>query len=147
MLNTLPFLTDEVIPVCSARSYLSKKGKLAVKDLKTVPVVLRERGSGTLAVVKQALSQHGIKLTDLNISMRLGGTEALKNFVLADDSLGFLPMRAVAKEITSGDLVRINIDGLTITRQFFFVWRKGYEIDGLSNAFVKFAKGYYNIKL
>lgn len=140
------FLTDEVIAVCSARSYIAKKGKLAVEELKNIPVVLRERGSGTLTAVKQALGNHNIKFSDLNIAMRLGGTEALKNFVLADDSLGFLPMRATAKEIASGELVRIYIDGFTAVRQFYFVQRQG-ENDGLNNAFIKFAKSYYNIKL
>ncbi len=144
--NSQPFLTDEVIPVCSARSYISKKGKISIEEIKNIPIVLRERGSGTLAAVKQALSNHKIKLSDLKISMRLGGTEALKNFVLADESLGFLPMRAVAKEIASGDLVRIYIEGLTSVRQFYFVQRLG-ENDGLNNAFIKFAKSFYNIKL
>ncbi|MBI1767680.1 MAG: LysR family transcriptional regulator [Bacteroidetes bacterium] len=144
--HSQPFLTDEVIPVCSNRSYLAKKGKISIEEIKSIPIVLRERGSGTLSTVKQALSNHKIKLSDLKISMRLGGTEALKNFVLADESLGFLPMRAVAKEIASGDLVRVYIEGLTAVRQFYFVQRQG-ENDGLNNAFIKFAKNYYNIKL
>jgi len=145
-INSEPFLTDEVIPVCSAKSFVAKKGKLQVEDLKNVPVVLRERGSGTLAALKTALSSHNIKFSDLNITMRLGGTEALKNFVLADESLGFLPTRAVVKELAAGELVRIYVDGLTVVRQFFFVQRQG-ENDGLNNAFIKFAKSYYNIKL
>jgi len=145
-INSEPFLSDEVIPVCSSKSYLAKKGKLLVADLKNIPIVLRERGSGTLTAVKHALSNHRIKLSDLKITMRLGGTEALKNFVLADESLGFLPMRSVAKEIASGDLIRIYIDGLTMVRQFYFVQRQG-ESDGLNNTFIKFAKNYYNIKL
>lgn len=145
-INSEPFLTDEVIPVCSTKSYLAKRGKLLITDLKRVPVVLRERGSGTLAALKNTLGNHHIKLSDMNITMRLGGTEALKNFVLADESLGFLPTRAVAKELAAGELVRIFIDGLTVVRQFYFVQRQG-ENDGLNNAFIKFAKSYYNIKL
>ena len=145
-INSEPFLSDEVIPVCSSKSYLAKKGKFLIGDLKNIPVVLRERGSGTLAAMKHALGTHHIKLSDLKITMRLGGTEALKNFVLADESLGFLPMRAVAKEIASGELIRIYIEGLTVVRQFYFVQRLG-ESDGLNNAFIKFAKNYYNIKL
>ncbi|GHM99329.1 transcriptional regulator [Cytophagales bacterium WSM2-2] len=140
------FMADEVIPVCSAKSYIAKKGKLLIEELKDIPVVLRERGSGTLTAVKQALASHNIKLSDLQISMRLGGTEALKNFVLADDSLGFLPMRAVTKEIAAGELVRIYIEGFTVVRQFYFVQRQG-ENDGLNNAFIKFSKSHYNIKL
>ena len=145
-INSEPFLSDEVIPVCSSKSYLAKKGKFLIGDLKNIPVVLRERGSGTLAAMKHTLGTHHIKLSDLKITMRLGGTEALKNFVLADESLGFLPMRAVAKEIASGELIRIYIEGLTVVRQFYFVQRLG-ESDGLNNAFIKFAKNYYNIKL
>jgi DNA-binding transcriptional LysR family regulator len=142
-----PFLTDEVIPVCSVKSGLAKKGKFSIADVPSMPMALRERGSGTLAALKTALGTHGIKMSDLNISMRLGGTEALKNFVLADDSLGFLPKCTVAKELASGELVRLYIEGLTIIRQFYFVQRHGDENHGLNDAFIKFAKRYYNIKL
>lgn len=141
------FLIDEVVPVCSAKSALTKNPGLDIKDLPAVPVALRERGSGTLAALKSALAGKGIKMSSLNISMRLGGTEALKNFLLADDCLGFLPARAVAKELVSGDLVRIYIDDLVITRQFYFVQRHGDENRGLNASFIKFAKNHYNIKL
>jgi DNA-binding transcriptional LysR family regulator len=126
---------------------LAKNPKLDIENLVTVPIALRERGSGTLSAVKHALGGKGIKMTSLQISMRLGGTEALKNFLLADDSLGFLPARAVAKELVSGDLVRIFIDDLTITRQFYFVQRHGDENRGLNASFIKFSKNHYNIKL
>jgi DNA-binding transcriptional LysR family regulator len=147
VVNSQPFLTDEVIPICSAQSYLAKKGKFTIDEIKDIPIVLRERGSGTLAVVKQALGAHGINLSDLKISIRLGGTEALKNFVLADECLGFLSMRAVSKELASGDLIRLYIEGLTVVRQFYFIQRHGDENHGLNDAFIRFAKSYYNIKL
>jgi len=141
------FLTDEVVPVCAAQSPLARQRKLALADIPNIPIALRERGSGTLTVLKQALSTKGIKLADLNVSMRLGGTEALKNFLLADDCLGFLPSRAVVKELASGELVRLFIEGLTITRQFYFVQRHGDENRGLNAFFIKLAKSHYNIKL
>ena len=147
MVNSQHFLTDEVVPVCSRDSSLSKRIKLSIPELRSIPMALRERGSGTLSVVRQALSSHGIKLSELNISMRLGGTEALKNFVQADESMGFLSMRAVQKELASGDLVRLYIDRLTIIRQFYFIQRHGDENAGLNSNFIKFAKSCYNIKL
>lgn len=147
MVHTEHFLTDEVIPVCSPQSYLARKIKFTTADLTSIPIALRERGSGTLAALKNALGSHAIKLTDLKTSIRLGGTEALKNFILADNCLGFLPTRAVSKELLNGDLVRLYIDGLTITRQFYFVTRQGDKNNKLATLFVKFAKGYYNIKL
>jgi DNA-binding transcriptional LysR family regulator len=138
------FLTDEVVAVCSRRSPLTNRGKFSVQDLRNLPVAMRERGSGTLAALKYSLSQHKLKLSDLNVRVRLGGTEALKNFILADECIGFLPLRSVAKELESGALKRLHFDSLTITRQFYFIQRHGDE-DGLSNAFIKFAKSHFNI--
>jgi DNA-binding transcriptional LysR family regulator len=140
------FLTDEVVPVCSSSSPLASKPKLRLQEIAKFPVALRERGSGTLAALKYALGIHGIKLSDLNVSVRLGGTEALKNFVTADDCIGFLPLKSVAKELEVGNLVRIQIDDLSISRQFYFVQRHGEESAGLSSAFIKLAKAHYNLK-
>lgn len=147
MVTSEAFLADEVVPVCSSSSYLARRAKYNISEIKDMPIVLRERGSGTLSVLKHALQLNGIKLSELNIRMRLGGTEALKNFVLADDSVGFLSMKAVSKELASGELVRLYIDGLTVVRQFYFIQRHGDENHGLNEAFIKFAKNHYNIKL
>jgi DNA-binding transcriptional LysR family regulator len=141
------FLTDEVVPVCSAWSALAKKQKISLKELTGLPVALRERGSGTLSALKYSLGKHGIKLSDLHASVRLSGTEALKNFILADQCIGFLPMRSVAKELAHGDLVRLFVEKLSITRQFYFVQRPGEESHGLGSSFMHFAMRHYNLKL
>lgn len=141
------FLTDEVVPVCAHGSYLAKQPNYSIEAIKRIPLALRELGSGTLAAVKQALKKNGIELTDLQICLRLGGTEALKNFILADDCLGFLPMKSIAKELKNGELVRLFIDGLTIIRHFYFIQRQGDEKSGMNDAFIRFAKRHYNIKL
>jgi len=146
MVKSQHFLTDEVIPVCSPKNPLSKKQKLTLKEVTAHPIALRERGSGTLAALKHALNTHRIKLSDLRVSVRLGGTEALKNFIIADECIGFLPMRSVVRELSNGELVRLQIDKLSIIRQFYFIQRHGDESNGLCNAFIKFSKAYYNIK-
>lgn len=145
--NSQFFLTEKVIPVCSPRSYLSKKSQYSLTELKNIPISIRERGSGTLAAVNHALAQHHIKISDLNVCMRLGGTEALKNFILADDSMGFLPLRAVKKEIQRGELIQLSIEELTIERHFYFIQRIGEENMGINKVFIKFAKNHYNLKL
>jgi len=140
------FMTDEVVPVCSAWSAIAKKQKLSVRELVALPVALRERGSGTLAALKYALGTHGVKLSDLRVNVRLSGTEALKNFILADQCIGFLPMKSVAKELTQGTLVRLFVEKLSITRQFYFVQRQGSDSQGLGHTFMNFAMRHYNIK-
>lgn len=137
------FLTDEVIPVCSARSELAKKKVIQPEELKKIPVALRERGSGTLSAVTDALQKCKLSIADIKQRIVLGGTEALKNFLLDDTCLGFLPLRSVARQLKNGELVRLNIPGISIQRPFYFVQRRGSEADRINQQFIKLATTYY----
>lgn len=139
------YLTDEVVPVCSPRSGAASKASLTLQQLKKYPVALREPGSGTLAALRSALQAHQIKLSDLRSSIRLSGTEALKNFIKADECIGFLPLRSVETELAAGSLIRLRIPGLSINRQFFFVQRHGDKSSALSVMFIRFAKRHYKL--
>jgi len=141
------FLTDEVIPVCSAKSSLVKKKNITPEELKTIPVALRERGSGTLSAVTEALQKCKLSIADLQHKIVLGGTEALKNFLLDDTCLGFLPLRSVARQLKNGELVRLTIPGLAIHRSFYFMQRRGSESDRINQLFIKLATSHYNKKL
>lgn len=132
------FMSDEVIPVCSSKSPLAGKS-LTLEQLTQTPLALRERGSGTLDALLKALSEHGIRSSDLRIKIRLGGTEALKNFLLADQCLGFMPRPSIVRALAEGDLVEVPVEGLHIKRDFFFIRRKGTDDDGLTSNFIKFA--------
>lgn len=141
------FISDEVVPVCSAKSNLVKKKNIAPEELRSIPVALRERGSGTLSAVAESLQKVKIGIADIKHKIILGGTEALKNFLLDDTCLGFLPLRSVARQIKSGELVRLNITGVQITRDFYFMQRRGSGSDRINQLFIKLATQYYNKKL
>jgi DNA-binding transcriptional LysR family regulator len=140
----IPFITDKVIAVCNSKSYLAKKKSFSVKELPSIPLVLREKGSGTLAALIDSLSKFKIKQSDLNVKVRLGGTEALKNFLRESDCLGFLPERSILKELEAGELTEINIEGIKIERKFYFILRKGEAISKLNKNFINFSKSLYN---
>lgn len=135
-----PFGTDEVVAVCSAKSPIAKKRTLTIQEIKNYPVVLREQGSGTLTALKYNLEKHGVKLSELNVGVRLAGTEALKNFLREDNCLGFLPRGSVLKELKNGDLVAVAIEKFQIIRNFFFIQRQGTENNELNRAFIRFCR-------
>ncbi len=139
-----PFLTDKVVAVCSRNSPIAKRKNYQLKEIVAMPLAIRERGSGTLSALKFTLEKHKIKISDLNIKVRLGGTEALKNFLIESDSLGFLPQRSVRKELTYGELTEINFEGLYIERNFYFIERKG-ENSELNKSFIRLAQKLYNL--
>ena len=133
------FMTDEIVAVCAATSKIAKIKKIALSELVSYPVALREFGSGTLLALTHALKRHDIHIEDLNVKVRLGGTEALKNFLLADQCIGFLPKKSIVKELAHKELVQLNITGLKVERNFYFIQRKGAEDFGLTKQFIRFA--------
>ena len=138
-----PLLTDDVVAVCAARNPLEHR-TLSVPDLLSTPLALREAGSGTLAVLEEALARHRIKLAALPVRVRLGGTEALKNFVRVDTCLAFLPRQAVLKELASGELVEVKIRDFPLRREFNFIQRKGTENNAPYRDFMQFTRRYYS---
>jgi DNA-binding transcriptional LysR family regulator len=133
------FMTDEIVAVCATTSEIAKSKIIDIKDLVNYPVALRELGSGTLLALTHALKKLNIQIEDLNVKVRLGGTEALKNFLLADSCIGFLPKKSIVKELAHKELVELNITGLSVERNFCIIQRKGSEEFGLTKQFLRFA--------
>ncbi len=134
------FITDEVVAVCSTKSPLAKKRSLTIPEIREYPIVLREQGSGTLAALKYNLEKNGIKLSDLKVNVRLAGTEALKNFLIEDTCLGFLPKGSISRELRDGLLVALKIEKFQIIRDFFFIQRHGTDSNELNKTFIRFCK-------
>lgn len=59
------FLQDELVAVVHVNSKLNIQEEVTPAELPNIPLVLRERGSGTLDVFERALSQHNLKLSSL----------------------------------------------------------------------------------
>lgn len=137
-----PFIKDEVVAVCSAKSEIAKKRNLSIKEFKQKAIALREQGSGTLDAVKDCFEKNGIKISELKVGIRLAGTEALKNFLREDNCIGFLPKGSIKRELKDGDLVSIKIENIKIERNFFFIQRQGANNNELNKAFIKFATGH-----
>lgn len=112
-------------------------GRAAVQpeELLKEPIIMREKGSGTNDVVDAALRQHGIKAGDLMVCATISSSEAIKQAVLADCGVAFISEMAVRGELKQGELVPINLAGLTITRSFSVVRRKGRTLSPAAAAF------------
>jgi LysR family transcriptional regulator, low CO2-responsive transcriptional regulator len=138
-----PFLKDQIVAVCSHNNPLVRKKEYPLKEILNMPLAIRERGSGTLEAIKQGLKKSRIGLDDLKISVRLGGTEALKNFLVESGCVGFLSTRSIVKELQLGELAILQFEGLRIERSFYFIQRKG-ETSELNKRFIRLAKSIYN---
>ena len=135
------FLEDELVAVVHTKSKLSLPEEITPEDLQKIPLVLRERGSGTLDVIERALSGHNIKLSNLNVLMYLGSTESIKLFLENADCMGIVSIRSIFKELTAGTFRVVEIKDMSMLRELCFVQLQGQE-GGLSQAFMQFAMHY-----
>lgn len=138
-LRYTPFLEDELVVVVRTGSRLPVDDEITPQQLARLPLVLRERGSGTLDVFERAMLQHNIKLSTLHVLMYLGSTESIKLFLEHTDCLGVVSIRSVSRELYAGRLRVVEVKGLEMKREFNFAQLQGQE-NGLSQVFMQFAR-------
>lgn len=131
---------DLILLVARKGHPLSGRSAVQPDELLTVPIIMREKGSGTNAVVAAALRQHGIKTEEMKVYATISSSEAIKQAVLADCGVAFVSEMAVREELKQGELVAINLAGLTITRSFSLVQRKGRTLSPAASAFSMFLR-------
>ena len=132
------FLEDELVAVIRTNSKLPVGEEITPEELLDLPLVLRERGSGTLDVFERALQQHNIKLSSLKVLMYLGSTESIKLFLEHTDCLGIVSVRSIGRELYSGQLRVVEIKSMPMQREFSFAQPQGQE-SGLAQVFMQFA--------
>ena len=120
------FLDDEIIAVTGSNSVYSKRKVISETDFQQIPVVLREKGSGTLQVIHHSLLKHNISLDKLNVIIRLGSTEAIKNFLCDFDGIALVSEKSIEKELRLKELVKINIRNISMNRKFRIALRQGH---------------------
>ncbi|MBO0358922.1 LysR family transcriptional regulator [Hymenobacter sp. BT186] len=134
-------LPDELVAVRSARLSQSPPPPSTLASALAHPLVLRERGSGTLEILEFALRAQKIKLSDLTVAMYLDNTEAIKSYLeAAPDALGFVSRRALDRELAAGILEIIPVVGLHLSRQFEAVWVQGQPLTRAAQRFMSFAQ-------
>jgi len=120
-----PFMDDELVAIVSTKSRLPIGESITLDDLRRVPIVIREFGSGSLDVIQQNLERRGMALSDLQVEMNFGTTEGIKHYVEHADCIGIVSIRSVNKEIYANVFRIVDIEDLKMERQLVFVEKRG----------------------
>ncbi len=132
-----PFMEDEIVLVTRTGNVPAKGFQMDFEQLKTVPLAIREFGSGTLQVIQHYLKKQKLSLTDLNIDLQLGSTEGIKTYLMKTRTFAFLSVHSVAAEIRRGDLTVMALPGMPVRRFFHFISLHGTE-DPLADMFTEY---------
>ena len=136
-LKYTPFMKDEIVLVTRTGHPSVSGGSMDFETLKTVPLAIREFGSGTLQVIRHYLKTQRLSLADLQVELQLGSTEGIKTYLRKTDCFAFLSLNSVMEELRRNELMVVELPGPPIYRDFHFITPHGNE-EALAGMFMHY---------
>jgi DNA-binding transcriptional LysR family regulator len=132
---TRKYLGDEIILAAPA-AY--KASVLQKDDFKSVPLLIREKGSGSLSSIEEHLNRMGLTLDTLNIIAEIGSSQALIQAVKAGMGLAFTSRLSIRDEIERGTLKTVKLKGILVHRNFYVITHRLRFNSLICRSFIEF---------
>jgi len=110
-------VNDEIVLIAPS----DYKGGVEIEDLRKIPFITRESGSGTRNIVEAYLNRLGIIPSELNIIMESSSSESLREAVISGLGLALISSMAIEKDLKLKNLKVIKVKGMSIIRPFYIV--------------------------
>ncbi len=115
-LTIQPYIEDEFALILPASHPLAKLHTIQKEDLYKLQFIALDSQSTIRKVIDQVLMRHEIDPRRLKTEMELNSIEAIKNTVQAGLGVAFVSTSAIEKELQTGVLHQVVIEGVLIKR-------------------------------
>jgi DNA-binding transcriptional LysR family regulator len=132
---------DELVIISSVKDQhplIADRDMITAKELFSLPIILRERGSGTRQVIEECLYKNGLDPHRLNVVLEVSNTESIKAVVESGLGISIISQYAIKKELQLGMLRQIKIQGIKLNRFFNLVYDKNKVLSLPAEAFLHF---------
>ena len=120
------FATEHLMAVCAPDAPLARvKEPQRFEDLLDQHILVRERGSGTRAVLEHALAARNLSVDSFARVTEVESINIIKQFAASGYGIAFLYGAAVVCDLEAGTLARIPLAGHLIEHDFTFIRPKG----------------------
>jgi LysR family transcriptional regulator, low CO2-responsive transcriptional regulator len=116
------FADDTLALLVPATHPWAGRKRVSLAQLAAQPLIMREAGSGSRSCLEQAMAAAGKSLHDMRVTLELGSNEAIKEAVLRGMGVAVLSTRTVQKEVQTGQLHMLQVNGLDLSREMFVTW-------------------------
>jgi len=117
------FSVPEFIPVASANHPLAGR-EVTLEELHACPVICREPGSGTRAVMENYLSRQNDSPNSFAAMWEVGSFALIKQMLLGTEAVSFMYEAVARQEIEEGKLVRLRLQDYHVRHALHFVFLK-----------------------
>lgn len=133
---------DHLVLVGPVRGPLARRcpQRCTPDDLRQLPLVVREPGSGSRQALEQGLPAAGLTLADLNVLVQTGSLDAVKTSVEAGHGFALVSSWSVRKEVRNRQMRRIDLDGLQFPVPWTLLHLQESYLTPLERAFVRFLR-------
>ena len=114
---------------------LSRKKNISYEELSSYPLVVRERGSGTRAVMERCFENHQ---APMNVFMEMPSNETIKQAVMANMGLTFLSMRTIRHELAAGHIALLDVVDTPVWGEWRVIHLKNKKLSPTLKAFKHF---------
>jgi len=131
-IEKLDLLQNKLFLVGSVKTKF-KKGMKVNEIFEQLPLIFREKGSGTRHTMEQFFAQNDISVLK---KMELTSNEAVKQAVMAGLGYSIMPLIGIGNELQLNQIHIIPIKGLPITTTWSLIWLKEKKHAPVSQAFL-----------
>jgi len=109
----------------------------SLDELKEMPLIIREEGSGIRTTVEQTIRKQGLQLAEIKVVQELNTTNAILSAVASGIGVTLLPKMVVSKELRLGYLKSISLNGLLFEHDYTLLYYPQTMKKKAYNAFYK----------
>ncbi len=131
-------MPDELVMVVPSGHPWHRKKTVTLDEVRTEPLIVRERGSGSRHALERALAEVGLDLGAFRVVGEMGSTQAIKQAVKAGVGTSLISKRAVADECRANLLWCVKVKDLRFSRFFYLAIHRGRTRSPLAEAFRAF---------
>jgi DNA-binding transcriptional LysR family regulator len=131
-ITAAPFAPNLLVAVAYPGHALAGEARFSPKRLAREPFIARELGSGTRRAAEEFYAESGLVPS---IRMELGSNEAIKQSIAGHLGISILSESTVRGELASGELVRLDVEGLPLRRQWYAACPKNKMLSPAAKAF------------
>ncbi len=114
-----------------------KKKEYDKSIFKELPLIYREKGSGTRVVMERFIERNGLPVQK---KFELATNEAVKQAVIAGLGYSIMPLIGIKNELNNGDLQIIPVKGFPIKSTWHLIWQKQKNFSPVATAFLHYIK-------
>jgi DNA-binding transcriptional LysR family regulator len=139
-LETFKMAEDEIVLIVFPEHPFASKKRVSIVELLEEQLIFREQTSGTQESVSSLMIKAGYDFSQVKPSLVLGTTEAVVNAVEARSGIALVSNLAIKKSLALGLVKVVPIEGVSLKRDFWCIYRKQRVISRLLEEFIVFVK-------